>query len=272
MKNIFKKLMPKYVKDYLVSNVRPFNNSNPYAQLKKRKVCLSDAFIYRGGEYETVFIMENNAAMLLSQKLKVRHELIFFDESGAIFKTLEVQSEDFYLRVNLSEHLESQIKVCTFIHQLQYEDEAIAKLNAIGNDIVMHCRGYTGYRIKKSEKSIYSYVHGNFGAMYKDVVIKSLARQRVEHSYTPQFSFESGYHYELFFHNPTEDALELKIIEKGHLIKKVQLKKFSFYEHNFSPDKDSCLEWRMKLPIGRAIIFEHKKTGQGSCAFDVFHS
>jgi len=81
--------------------------------------------------------------------------------------------------------------------------------------------------------------------------------------------------YELYFANPTKRNLQITFLLSGkssktEFFRKIDIKPFGYKCINLKSNElegVSNFSWVTKLPVGRALIFEHFQKG-----FDVFHS
>jgi len=233
---------------------------------------ISDFFVFSLGEYETVFVAENNLALLLGEHVSCTHKFHFFDASGVLCGVYEVENEEFHYRLKIEEGMVGGVNLGGFTHHVSYSDTILSQYNNKMLGISFQHRGYTGYR--KTGLDEFSYVHGNFGAMYlsKYHGIRSLARSRSKHTYTPQFVVKPGFEYDLFFINPTNKKMLVNFV----LIKNGSTKTLS--QAYLNPratckvqidniDSESNVAWETSLPIGRCVVFERRGDH-----FDVFHS
>lgn len=279
--NTIKSLIPLELKKFIYRNFPPFNFSIPNKEIPPDlNISVSDCFLFRGKEYETIFIAENNLMTLLLEPIECLHTLLFFNESG-IIKKITKSSNERSVAFELSKERDNEtgplnvsindLDGCNFIHQISYSPEDIAKAKEfIKSGATLQTRGYTGYR--KVGQKLYTYVHGNFGGLFfKDNKIESSSLQRVFHSYTPQFRFEPNFEYEFFFQNPTPKKLDFKIINRTNssVIFNDSIPALGFTVKKMTVNEPSTFSWKSKLPIGRALIFERNLT---SGHLDVFHS
>jgi hypothetical protein len=162
----------------------------------------------------------------------------------------------------------------SFIHQIKYTNEALKTYKKTLDGITFHHRGYTGYKLKG--KNGFSYVHGNFGGVFINAKgrLKSLARLRGKHTYTPQFTIKPNYSYDLIFSNPTSKRTCIKFFLTGNdnfnVIKEKCIEPYATYNFclkNLNLNNECNILWETNLPIGRCTVFEKF----GEC-MDVFHS
>jgi hypothetical protein len=266
--------MKNFIKKILNFN----NNSRPYSffltKLQKIDSDISDLFTYILGDYETIFIAENNLALLKGFPIDCTHIFHFFDKNGIFIRTFEANSQLFHFKLLINEKVISDSKFGSFTHHVKYSNIVIKKYEELLTNISFQHRGYTGYR--KDINSGFSYVHGNFGGMYisKNNTIKSLARRRVKHTYTPQLIIKPSHRYEFIFVNPTSKNSNIKflLIEQGDVkvLKEVCLASyasFKFTLDDFEIGHECNISWETSLPIFRCIVFDHADS-----LFDVFHS
>jgi hypothetical protein len=253
-------------------NAYPF--SIAYAKFRNLRADISDFFTFRLDGYETIFIAENNLALLTGKIMNCRHIFHFFDNDGNLCSIHKVESKAFHYKLSINSKMTSGVKFGSFTHHVQYNDEIIKQNKALLTDISFHHRGYSGFR--KNPKNSFSYVHGNFGGMYidKQQNIQSLARLRGKHVYTPQFTIKPNYSYDLVFSNPMNRKICIKfLLIDGHstkALKKICLDSHATYKfvlHDLDIKNDCNISWETNFPIGRCIIFEYSKN-----RFDVFHS
>ena len=262
-----------------IVNLKCYINANPfsiiYSKFKKIDADVSDFFAFRLDGYETIFIAENNLALLVGQPIECKHIFHFFDSSGNPCGIFEMHSRHFHYKFLISDEITSGVKLGSFTHHVQYADEIIRQYDELLTDISFQHRGYTGFR-KTLEGDGFSYVHGNFGGMYIDNHndIQSLARLRGKHTYMPQFIIKPNYSYDLIFSNPTNRNTCIKfLLTVGNSTKVLKeecldphaIYKFTLNESNIQ--NDCNISWETSLPVGRCVVFEYNER-----YFDVFHS
>lgn len=137
-------------------------------------------------------------------------------------------------------------------------------------------RGYVYFTHRSS--SFRHYVHGNYDAAtlndhgHVDVLggISFVPR-----TYNFQFSFNSGFYYDLFFTNPTPSRQSIYIYESSpndiydlHFLDRLCLNSRGSFVFKYRPSHDSSfLAFRSNLVLCRPICF--KRLGS---TFDVFHA
>jgi|APSaa5957512535_1039671.scaffolds.fasta_scaffold13368_4 hypothetical protein len=268
MNNIIKKL----------ANFNAYVNANPfsiiYSKFSNIKTEVSDFFAFRLDGYETIFVAENSLALLLGKHVDCIHVFHFFDVNGAPCGLFKAGNDKFHHRLKINKKITNNVVMGSFVHHVQYEDNILKQCKALLADISFQHRGYTGFR--KEKDFGYSYVHGNFGAVYfdKSQKIKSLARLRSRHVYVPQFIIKPSHEYELIFSNPTnkKTCLEIFLINdiETKSLKNICLNPHATYKFTLQDldiKSDYNISWETSFPIGRCVVFEyHEKY------FDVFHS
>ena len=238
---------------------------------------VSDFFLFRCDNFDTVFIAENNLAIFTSDPVECKHVFYFFSISGSNCGRFEVNSDSFHYQLKIDSEMTGGETIGGFIHQTAYPNEFLEKIPVIDSkQLIFQHRGYTGFRRKESSSSCFSFLHGNFGGMYiRKGKLHSMSRQRSEHCYTPQIIIKNDKFYELFFLNPTSKMLIISIIlvdkyNKSRTIGNSKISPFGSYKFELSTFSESEIEnisWKTNLPIGRAIVFENN-----GVLFDVFHS
>ncbi len=270
-----RKLLPIKLKQ-LILKLPHYSKSNPFIQINKifPDYNVSDFFLFRQGEYETRFIAENNLALLVTKKIECEHQFIFFNSRGTQCGTSLVSSKEFHHKLEITNNTITDEPFGSFIHQTKYSKKNLLENNINSSGIVFQHRGYAGYR-KKNNK-ILSTVHGNFGALFQhDKNIRSFAKQRINHRYTPQVTFSGDTFYELAFSNPTSKELQIQLFivqdnmdEKLYITKSIDPLGTVIIELPTSIIlEDYNISWVSKLPIGRCLVFSHRKNN-----LDVFHS
>lgn len=248
--------------------------SYPLVKFKYPKSDISDLFIFRLGEYETIFIAENNLALLTSELIECEHLFYFFDDVGNSCGNFSTTSNDFHFNLEIDTELTHGVQFGSFIHQIVYANNVIKTYKETLKGITFHHRGYTGYKLRKSNG--FSYVHGNFGGMFLDSKknLKSLARLRDKHTYTPQFTIKPKHDYEFIFSNPTSKCTFIKFFLTDNSVPDMIQKEdigpystFNFCLKNLNIDGECNISWETNLPIGRCTVFE--TFGRH---MDVFHS
>lgn len=263
----------------LINKIVNFNNnSRPHSfiftKVQKINSDISDLFTFILDDYETIFIAENNLALMLASPVECIHIFHFFDNNGVLISFHESKSTRFHFKLSITEKITSGLKFGSFTHHVKYSNAITNQHNKLLHNISFQHRGYTGYR--KDLDSGYSYVHGNFGGIYitKNKKIKSLARNRVRHTYIPQLIIKPCYKYDFIFLNPTTKKLNIKffLIEKNNvkILKEKSLVPYASFKFTIDfpeLELESNISWETNLPIARCIVFEHIDK-----YFDVFHS
>lgn len=268
---VFSVAMNSFVKKIRNLNSRPY--SVIYTKLKKIDLDISDLFSFILDGFETIFIAENSLALLIGKSIECNHIFHFFDINGYLISTYKISSKRFHYTLIINKEITRGAKFGSFTHHIQYSSNIINENENLLNDVSLQHRGYTGYR--KDVNSGFSFVHGNFGGLYvSNNKIKSLARNRVKHTYTPQLIIKPSHKYEFIFSNPTNKDSNIKFLLIGKndvkILKEICLKSyasFKFSLNHIEIREDSNIAWETNLPIARCITFEHFDK-----YFDVFHS
>ena len=182
LKKSIKKIIPKSIKKFLRYSLFPFNSSIPF--LYKEPIFdnfnVSDYFLFRCDDFETLFIAENNLALVLAKPILCKHKFYFYNKQGDQCGFYETTNENFHFNLKINKEIVGDELIGSFIHQTEYLDSNInILLSSIPNFPYFQHRGYTGYRKKDTDDNLFSFMHGNFGAMYiKENKLKSLAIQR----------------------------------------------------------------------------------------------
>jgi hypothetical protein len=271
---VFPAAMKNFIKKIINFNLNSRPHSFIFTRLQKIDSDISDLFTYILGDYETIFIAENNLALLVGMPVDCSHIFHFFDNNGIFIRTYETNSQQFHFKLMINEKITGGSKFGSFTHHVKYSNIFINKYEKLLTNTSFQHRGYTGYR--KDLNNGFSYVHGNFGGMYisKNNTIKSLARNRGKHTYTPQLIIKPSHRYEFIFVNPTSKDSNIKffLIEQNDVkaLKEICLTShasFKFTLDDFEVRHESNISWETNLPIARCITFEHIDK-----FFDVFHS
>jgi hypothetical protein len=278
MIKILKSKIPRSFKK-IIRSIYPLNVSSEHTYFfpKDSKLNISDFFMFRCDDYETVFIAENNLALLMAKPIDCKHAFYFFNSHGQLCGKYKDVSNSFHYALKITNQMTNNEKIGSFIHQTSYPSDVIIEDSILtSNKIYFQHRGYTGFRKKNGVNSCYSYMHGNFGGMYlyNDSFV-SLSRQRVSHFYTPQIVIKPDRFYELYFCNPTDKKLVISIslIDKSltsyeALSKVIKPKGSYLYKlDTFIDNQITNISWKTNLPVGRAAVFENN-----GLLFDVFHS
>ena len=278
MINKIKSWVPSSLKK-IVRDSYPLNKDELYTPFLPNffQFNISDFFLFRCDNFETVFIAENNLALLTSNPVECKHIFYFFSISGSNCGRFEENSDSFHYQLKIDSEMTGGEAIGGFIHQTQYSSELLEKTSvADSKQLFFQHRGYTGFRRKESRSSCFSFVHGNFGGMYiRKGKLLSLSRQRAEHYYTPQIIIKTEKFYELFFLNPTNKKLIVLIFlvdkyNKSRTIGNIKVDPFGAYKFELNTLCENEIEnisWKTNLPVGRAIVFENN-----DILFDVFHS
>ena len=265
IKNKIKSLLP--IKFKVFFNYFKNFNHNPYIlrALKTQKSSISDFFVFDKDCYRISFLAENVRALLLGEKVDVKHNFIFFSKDGNFLQKKTFCSNDFFKKINLVKNKDFD-KYCSFIHFVEsdynLEDFLIKHQTKTTLKLYEQNRGYSIFY--PSPNSSGAIVHGNFGGITKDLKMTA-KRTLLSHIYTPI------YKYDLVFNNPTLNKLKIKITLNNSLkiydieINSMGTKYFRVESYTGS------ISYQSKLPICRALIFKNP-TPNNSKTFDVFHS
>lgn len=270
-----KRFVPVELKTFANTWVPPFNQSRAYSNIARVKLgtSVSDYFLHRGGEFDTLFVAENNLAMLFAEPVDVVHKLYFYNSLGEEVEVITKKSSNFNEHIHLNAELSDGSLDLAFYHQLQYGQAEMERAFQLVPSLVLGCRGYTGYRKRSTPNEPYTFVHGNFGGMFRNGSTQSISAQRASHVYTPQFRFESGYRYDFFFHNPTNRPAKFSLYKNGNEeIDSFVIRGRGFRGATVDCSEDALISWKSKFPLGRAIVFEFPVDTEQRSGFDVFHS
>jgi hypothetical protein len=275
-----KRLIPLNIKKILRHIFTYHKTAHPYKTVGPKMfpgINFSDAFLFRNEAFTTRFMAENSLALLAAEKVDCCHIFVFFSVSGKIIGEFHINDDDFHYQLDISSQFVGAEKMGSFIHQTKYSDHLLIEYSKVlGKHIFQH-RGYTGYRPeKKTAKSLFSYLHGNFGALYLDQKndIKSLARKERGYFYTPQIQIAPDKNYDLFFLNPTHKKVSVSVglvNNEGLMPNPIPqtIEPFGIYQYSLSNhDKDiTNIRWESNMALCRAIVFENKGP-----IYDVYHS
>jgi len=251
----------------------PFSILESIPKFSKKEI--SDIFIFRFDGFDTEFIAENSLALLTGSKILCDHLLLFFDEQGHFLKSERLPTDLYHKKISIKTLLDiEKVKLGSFVHFVRYSDEILKEYSSILKETTFQHRGYTGFKLNDS--LAYSYVHGNYGGIYKKHQnnIFSVSRIRQKFVYTPQVKLKPGFKYEFFFVSPNKkniilDFYKVKNNKKDH-IKTFKLKFLEICSLVLSFDDNSevyNVSWESHLPVGRCIIFENNMHTN-----NVFHS
>ena len=271
IKNKIKNLLPIKSKVFLsyLKNI----NHNPYnlRSLKIQNSSISDFFVFDRDCYQLSFVAENIRALLLGEKVEVKHNFIFFSSEGNVLHKKIVCSSEFFTKINL-EKFKNFDKYSSFIHFVESEynlDNYLIK-NQKNTSLKLYeqNRGYSIYYPNPNSSG--TIVHGNFGGIRKD--LKLIAkRSLLSHVYTPIYKFNKFSDYDLVFNNPTSKNLKIKISlnnsKKSYDIEINSMRTKYFRVDNYT----GSISYESKLPICRGLIFKNP-TPNNSGTLDVFHS
>lgn len=233
---------------------------------------ISDIFVWDASYPITVFHAENQYAQILGESVPVLHRIRYFSDQGLYLAEQNVSSDEFSETITLE--LPSCANLGSFTHHIfplvdRLSSKAHSVVNQITKTTTLQHRGYTGYMSNKSDSSIPSIVHGNFGGVTDD--LRLTARQRSTHIYTPSFCFQQDHSYDLYFTNPTPRNLRFDVScvnarrDIGFTIAPLGVHRLPISGYS------GLLTISANLPIPRAIIFS-KRVMQSQLLFDVFHA
>ena len=231
---------------------------------------ISDFFVWNKDCEKIDFIAENIRGLVSSKKILVSHNLKFFSKDGKYIETQKFETDEFFKRITLKPIM-TESTYCSFIHYVESDINLSKFLNELGvkktNGFCEYNRGTTIYFPGKT--SIGGAVHGNFGGISRN--LKTNARQRVDHLYTPCYRFEKYSIYDLVFNNPTSKSLKIKIkfnsnSEENNITIPTLGTKFISVKNY-----EGSISFQSKLPVCRALIFKNPAPNfEGT--FDVFHA
>ena len=212
IKNKIKSLLP--IKSRIFFSYLKNINHNPYSlkALNIQKSSVSDFFVFDRDCHRLSFVAENVRALLLGEKVEVKHNFIFFSNDGNFLYKKIICSNEFFSKINF-EKTKNLDKYSSFIHfvESEYDLEDLLIKNQTKTVLKLYeqNRGYTIFY--PSPNSSGSVVHGNFGGITRD--LKMTAKKTfLSHIYTPIYKFNKLSKYDLVFNNPTQKKLKIKII------------------------------------------------------------
>jgi hypothetical protein len=225
---------------------------------------VSDFFLYRNDNYRSCYILENPFALLKAEHIEIEATLIFFDKLGNKCFVRDLKFSSFDKAIDFSKFSNNLDDFGAFFIDIRKRKDK--------ENFVPNFRGYAGYRKKNSE--FYSYVHGNFGAVYrKNNKIKSFGKiAKSNFFYTPQIELKTNQ--EFFILNSYESPIELKFnLNKSSKLTELEkivlpsfgTAKFSICTSNFV--KGSLPNFEGASPVLRPLVFESYEN-----TFDVFHT
>lgn len=230
-------------------------------------VSVSNYFFYRNDDFKTLHILENPAFIHNCAETEVVIRLTFHDRYGKVCHHKDYRFSSREKLIDFSDFKASLDEYGGFWLSL------IENKNS-NLPFIHHFRGYTGYSRSSTDPKFYSYVHGNFGALFlKNEKTHSLTRRSTKNFYyTPQV--EIGRQQDFFFVNPYEVAMETTMmINSANGSQKVgELKLPPFGAGVLSAPKGkwpgTTATFACKSPVNRPIVFEY----YDNQAFDVLHT
>ena len=249
------------------------SQSHPYRILRRNPsngTSISDMFIGRNGEFETVFLAENTLALTVGKQLPVEHKFTYFDELGQIIKIETCESNAFMATHQMATDVPN---IYSFTHHTSYRDEYLQKIHSDLRVLCRQHRGYTGFKFL--EQPLHNFVHGNWGAIYCSDrgSLRSLSTQRSMHTYTIQEFFQDKFEYDILIQNPTEKTLNVRVAGTDNYgnqqtTEEFQIQKFGF--RLFQPeDLQPIYSLSSNFPVLRPYIFEISRSSR-TC--NVFHA
>ncbi len=271
IKNKIKSLLP-FKSRLLLSYVKNINH-NPYSlrALQSQKSNVSDFFVFDKDCHRLTFVAENVRALLLGEKVDVKHNFIFFSEKGNVLQKRIFYSNEFFTKINLVKNNNFD-KYSSFIHFVEsdhnLEDFLIKNQTKTVLKLYEQNRGYSIFYPNLNSSG--AIVHGNFGGITKDLK-KTAKRTFLSHIYTPIYKFSKFSRYDLVFNNPTSKKLAIKITHNNSMkICDIEINSMGtkyFRVENYT----GSLSFQSKLPMCRPLII--KNPTPNNCGnFDVFHS
>lgn len=223
----------------------------------------SDLFFYRNDNYSTTYIQENTKSLYSASISFFLINIVFFNKDGKeLFRVMhELNSYDF--TINFDKYSNKLDKYGTF---LIFSSE---KLN-----FIPQFRGYVGYKRKFDEQ--YSFVHGNFGALYANendnfqCGLNFISGKIF--NYSPQLEFKQTHTY--IISNPFLFDINVTFsLFANNDLNRIQTKTIKPFATSFFVSKDKLFNvdaipvFSSNIPALRPIIFDEYKDH-----FDVLHS
>jgi len=271
IKRNIKSLLPLKARLFF-SYLKNFNH-NPYVlkALQNQESSISDFFIFDRDCHRLYFLAENLRALLLGEKLNVKHNFIFFSSQGNFLEKKTFYSDEFFSKIDLGK-ISNSGKYSSFTHFVESDydlkDFLNKKQTKISLNLYEQNRGYTIFY--PDQESSGAAVHGNFGGINKDLSLTAKS-SFLSHIYTPIYKFNKDSIYDLVFNNPTSKKISIKILlNNSFKINYIEINSMGtryFRLENYT----GSISYESKLPICRALIFRNPSPNL-SGNFDVFHS
>jgi hypothetical protein len=257
-----KNLLIYLAKNILLKNFTTYRN----VEISDKILSVSDFFPYRNDLLTTNYVLENTFAMYSCSQSNFIVEFVFFDRNGVFCFKKTVKFNGFDISIDFSEFKNSLDSFGGFFVNLKASNKKFT--------FIPKFRGYTGFSLPF--ENFTSYVHGNFGALYKTPSnhFKSLVKiSNKSFYYTPQVILNNRQ--EFFFLNPYEIDLRVNCYQNLNgqlkLIDQKIVKPFGawIFKPKLKKSKDLFIPtFESKSPSLRAVIFEKCPNG----SYDILHS
>ena len=223
----------------------------------------SDLFFYRNDNFSTTYIQENTKSLYSSNISSFSITIVFFNKDGKELFRVKHKLHSFDFTINFDMYSKKLDKYGSF---LIFTSE---KLN-----FIPHFRGYVGYKRKLDEH--YSFVHGNFGALYvsEDGGFQSVLNfiNNKTFNYSPQLEFKQTQTY--IISNPFLFDINVTFsLYANNNLNLIETKTIQPFATTFFVSQDKLLNgdvtavFSSHIPALRPIIFDEYKSH-----FDVLHS
>ena len=231
---------------------------------------LSDFYVWSPNFEKITFVAENIYNLIdgHDKKVPVTHTFRFFLPNGSYLKEYKYNSNEVFSEIKLP-FITDKHKYISFYH-FSSSDISIKKIlskNCLKKNLKIskQSRGYTLYHRKNNPISCV--VHGNFGGI--SPTNEEVAKQRVEHIYTPVYKFEENNSYDLVFNNSTKNDLIIKaFLFNINSSKDINIPPMGT-EFMRIEDYSGGISFESKLPICRPLIFKNPPPYDEG--FDVLH-
>ena len=125
MKNLFRKLV----------NFKSLLNASPFSLINSKFIKVgedvSDLFAFRLDGFETIFVAENNLALLIGRHIKCTHLFNFFSIDGTPCGAIVVEDDKFNYRLEINESVTNGKEVGSFTHHIKYPDTVLDKYSEL---------------------------------------------------------------------------------------------------------------------------------------------
>ena len=256
MKSLIKEIKSSKLVTIIRNNLN--YRANPFSLEKIKCSSVSDAFLWRtDSNYSTIF--KYTDILKLFFKIEGSYvEIIFYSKDNQLIKRLTINEMNYSNELLINSELLNGLKDYGTFYIYHFTNQKIEKENILSN------RCYLGF---SKENNIFSYVHGNTLARFKNINNGKIEDTNIintsfykNQNYKIQKYFGGFDKHELFFSNPTSKIINFSIDKENYKLKNGSTTMIEIFGKELIEIKSNCLFFR-------PTVFSYNKK-----YFDVHHS